>query len=159
MKSKTSPKTLVEEIKKTTEDLLVKLQTEAEVVVLEEKAEEEVTYKINIQTPETGLLIGYHGETLNSIQLLLGVIIYKKIKKWVHIIVDIGNYRKMREESIKEMVNRIVGEVETIHKAVTLPYLSPLERRIVHMMLADHKTVVSESIGEGKDRLLTIRPR
>lgn len=159
MKSKSPQKTLVEEIKKTTEDLLTKLQTEATVEVVEEEAEGETNYKVSIQTPETGLLIGYHGETLNSLQLLLGVIIYKKIKKWVHIIVDIGNYRKMREESIKEMVNRIVGEVETTRQPVTLPYLSPLERRIVHMMLADHKTVVSESEGEGKDRLLTIRPR
>ena len=158
-KNKTSKNKIVEEIKKTTEDLLTKLQTEAEVVVIEEETEGEINYKVSIQTPETGLLIGYHGETLNSLQLLLGVIIYKKIKKWVHIIVDIGNYRKMREESIKEMVNRIVGEVQTTHQPVTLPYLSPLERRIVHMMLTDHKTVVSESTGEGKDRLLTIRPR
>lgn len=165
MKSKTTKNNIVEEIKKTTEELLAKLQTEATVEVIEEEApacagrEGEINYKVNVQTPETGLLIGYHGETLNSLQLLLGVIIYKKINKWVHIIVDIGNYRKMREESIKEMVNRIVGEVEVSQKPVTLPYLSPLERRIVHMMLTDHKTVASESTGEGKDRLLSIRPR
>jgi len=159
MKSKEPQNTIVEEIKKTTEELLTKLQTKTTVEVIEEEAEGEINYKVNIQTLETGLLIGYHGETLNSLQLLLGVIIYKKIKKWVHIIVDIGNYRKMREESIKEMVNRIVGEVEVSQKPVTLPYLSPLERRIVHMMLTDHKTVASESTGEGKDRLLSIRPR
>lgn len=165
MKNKAVKTNITEEIKKTTEDLLSRLQTEATVEMVEEVApacagrEGETNYKVSIQTPETGLLIGYHGETLNSLQLLLGVIIYKKIKKWVHIIVDVGNYRKMREESIKEMVNRIVSEVQTSQKPVTLPYLSPLERRIVHMMLADHKTVVSESIGEGKDRLLTIRPR
>ncbi len=159
MKNKITKNTIVEEIKKTTEELLAKLLTEATVEVIEEVAEGETNYKVGIQTQETGLLIGYHGETLNSLQLLLGVIIYKKIQKWVHIIVDVGNYRKMREESIKEMVNRIISEVETSQKPVTLPYLSPLERRIVHMMLTDHKTVSSESTGEGKDRLLSIKPR
>ena len=159
MKSKPIKITIVEEIKKTTEELLAKLLTEATVEVVEETVEEESNYKVSIQTQETGLLIGFHGETLNSLQLLLGVIIYKKIQKWVHIIVDVGNYRKMREESIKEMVNRIVSEVETSQKPVTLPYLSPLERRIVHMMLTDHKTVASESTVEGKERLLSIRPR
>lgn len=146
-------------IQKTTQDILAKLKIESVVEVKEEEADGEKNYKVNIQTQETGLLIGYHGDTLNGLQLLLGVILYKKLKTWVHIIVDIGNYRQMREESIKEMVGRIVTEVETTQKMTILPYLSPLERRIVHMMLTDHKTVVSESMGEGKDRRLTIKPR
>lgn len=159
MKSKQSKNNVGAEIKKTTEELLTQLKVEGTVEITEEKKEEEVNFKVNIQTQETGLLIGYHGETLNGFQLLLGVILYKKIKKWVHIIVDVGNYRQMREESIKEMVNRIVAEVETTNQPVILPYLSPLERRIVHVMLTDHEKVASESIGEGKDRRLTIRPK
>lgn len=147
------------EIKKTTEELLEKLKVEATVDVSEGEKEGETNYKVNIGTQETGLLIGYHGETLNSLQLLLGVILYKKVGKWIHIVVDVGNYRQMREESIKEMVDRIVGEVESTKQPVTLPYLSPLERRIVHMMLTDSKTVISESEGSGRDRRLTIKPR
>lgn len=165
MKSKTDKSNTVEDIKKTTEDILEKLKIIATVEVSEEKThtdtstEEETSYKVNIQTTETGLIIGYHGETLNGLQLLLGVIIYKNLGKWVHIVVDVGNYRKMREESIKEMVNRIVAEVESTKQPVVLPYLSPLERRIVHVMLSGHKTIVSESAGEGRNRLLTIKPR
>lgn len=159
MKSKQPKNNTGAEIKKTTEELLTQLKVEGTVEVTEEKKEEEVNFKVNIQTQETGLLIGYHGETLNGFQLLLGVILYKKTKKWVHVIVDVGNYRQMREESIKEMVNRIVVEVETTSQPVTLPYLSPLERRIVHVMLTDHAKVASESTGEGKDRRLTVRPK
>lgn len=159
MKKKTQENNISEEVKKITEELLSNLKVAGTVEVEEEEVEGEKNYKVNIQTQETGLLIGYHGETLNGLQLVLGVILYKKIKKWAHVIVDVGNYRKMREESIKEMVNRIVGEVEAANQPVTLPYLSPLERRIVHMMLTGHEKVVSESVGEGRDRRLTIRPK
>lgn len=156
---KTKTTNTKEEIKNTTVELLSKLQVENVVEVSEEKVDAEVNYKVNIQTQETGLLIGHHGDTLNGLQLILGVIMYKKLGSWIHVVVDVGNYRQMREESIKEMVNRIVGEVEATSQPVTLPYLSPLERRIVHMMLSGNLKVVSESTGEGKDRLLTIRPK
>lgn len=159
MKKKKQTDNITEQIKKITKDILSKLKSEAVVEVSEDKAGSETNFKVNIQTQETGLLIGHHGETLNSLQLLLGVILYKKLTEWVHVVVDVGNYRKMREESIKEMVGRIVNEVEATNQPITLPYLSPLERRIVHMMLTDHKKVMSESVGEGRDRRLTIRPK
>lgn len=135
-------------------DLLEKLEVKADVTVEEG---EENTYKLVINTEETGLLIGHHGETLNSFQLILGVILFKKRGEWVRTLVDVGDYRKLREESIKEMVNRIVSEVELSGQPVTLPFLTPLERRIVHVMLTGHEKVVSESTGEGRDRRLTIR--
>lgn len=144
------------EIKKLATDLLGKLKVEAKVEVVKE---EDDHYQVNLETEETGLLIGHHGETVNSFQLLLGVILFKKTGEWIHVVVDVGGYRKMREESIKEMVNRIVTEVETSREPVQLPPLTPFERRAVHMMLTDHQTVVSESIGEGRDRRLTIKPK
>ena len=57
------------------------------------------------------------------------------------------------------MVNRIVSEVEQTGRPIELPYLSPLERRLVHMMLTDNERVMSESQGEGKDRRVTIKPK
>lgn len=117
------------------------------------------SFTVNIKTEESGLLIGHHGETINSLQLLIGVILYKKLGKWVRVLVDIGDYRKMREESIKEMVDRIAAEVEQSGRGVELPFLSPLERRIVHMMLSENSKVMSESTGEGRDRRVMIKPR
>lgn len=118
-----------EEIKKTTSQFLEKLRIVASISIIREKAEgdsKEDVYKVNIETEETGLLIGRHGETLNSLQLLLGIIIYQKTKQWARVVLDIGNYRKMREEGIKEMVTRITAEVEASGNPVTLPYLTPL---------------------------------
>jgi len=165
MKKKTENIKYTTEIEKVTSELLSQLLIEATVEVKEqsggeEKGEEENKHFIvNITTSESGLLIGHHGETINSLQLLIGVILFKKLGKWVRVMVDIGDYRKMREESIKEMVNRIITEVEQTGRAVELPYLSPLERRIVHMMCTSNEKTVSESAGEGKDRRVSIKPR
>jgi spoIIIJ-associated protein len=141
-------------------DLFMKLEVQAQIDVISEiETNGEENYKVNIQTEETGLVIGRHGETINSLQLLVGVMLYKKTGSWIRVILNVGDYRQAREESIKQMVERIVGEVETTLTPVALPFLTPYERRIVHMMLTDSKTVVSESIGEGKDRRLMIKPR
>ena len=147
-----------------TESLLHNLQITATVVVIKEgeetvAAESADSYRVTIETAESGLLIGRHGETLNSIQLMLGVMVFKRLGKWARILVDVGNYRKMREESVTAMADRIAAEVEQTGQAVPLPYLSPLERRMVHMHLVAHPTVMSESVGEGRDRRLMIKPR
>ena len=165
MKKKKEKINISEEIAKSFEELLLNLQVEAKVAVNEIKDEgskdesEGGNYIANIETSESGLLIGHHGETINSLQLLIGVILFKKLGKWVRVLVDVGDYRKMREESIKEMVNRIIAEVEQTGRGVELPYLSPLERRIVHMMLSENEKMMSESTGEGKDRRVMIKPR
>lgn len=153
------------EIETTLFELLKKMEVEASIKVTRESEkstavkEKEDHYRVNVETPETGLLIGFHGETINSLQLLLGVILYKKLGKWLRVILDVGNYRDMRDETIKQMVERIVKEVEETGKGVELSYLSPLERRKVHLMLSENKKVVSQSSGEGKYRRLTIKPR
>lgn len=156
-------KTIKDLIKETTEDLLSKLSITSTLEVVEKKAEEGSDlagdFLVNITTEETGLLIGRHGETINSLQLIIGVIIFNKTNKWYRVVLDVGDYRRSREESIKEMVERIALEVTTTGQSVTLPDFTSYERRIVHMLLADNKKVTSESIGEGRDRRLTIKPR
>lgn len=147
------------EISDIVHDLLAHLEVKAEVEVRRETEETGERFFIQIQTEETGLLIGRHGETINSIQLIIGVILFKKFGEWVHTVVDIGNYREAREKSIREMVERIAQEVEATMQPVVMPYLSPFERRIVHMMLSEHPKVMSLSEGEGRDRRITIKPR
>lgn len=150
-------------ITEVTSELLQQLQITATVHVEKEgvAADQEAgeTFRVTIETAESGLLIGRHGETLNSLQLLLGVMLFKKLGSWVHLLVDVGNYRKMREESVTAMADRIAAEVEQTGQPVALPYLSPLERRMVHMRFTSHPTVMSESVGDGRDRRLMIKPR
>lgn len=158
MKKQSEGKIKVEtEIKKTLEEILSQLSVVGNVTV--KQGEEARHYEVTIESDESGLLIGHHGETINSLQLLLGIILYKKSQEWLRLILDVGGYRQAREESIKEMVRRIVTEVETQKQPVSLPYLTPFERRTVHLMLADSQTVVSASEGEGKERRITIKPK
>ncbi len=162
MKKENNKKNFSKEIKEMVVDLLEKLDIGASVVldvILDEEDKDIDHYEVKIETQETGLLIGRRGEILNSLQLLLGVMIYKKLGKWIRIVLDVGDYRKSRENSVKEMAERIVQEVEASGQAVALPYLSPLERRYVHIMLKDHKLVSTESIGDGKERRLVIKPK
>lgn len=151
-----------EEIIKTAlTDLLSHLKVEASIeVVKEDKGDdqEKSSYKASIQTQEAGLLIGRHGETLNSLQLLLGVILYKKTGEWLRVVVDVGGYREAREKDIKEMAGRMASEVETTNQPITLPFLTPLERRIVHLSLSGHQKVTSQSEGVGKNRRVVIKP-
>src|SRR3990170_7943006 len=131
MSAKSKSPNVIKEVEKLTNDLLDKLKIKGEVVV---KKSEDDHISVNIKTEETGLLIGHHGETLNSLQLILGIFLYKKLGKWVRLVLDVGDYRQAREESLREMVGRIIKEVEEAGSPVTLPYLSPFERRLVHMM-------------------------
>lgn len=154
------PKQVITDV---TQELMNQLQISATVHVDQEATapadEATETYRVTIETTESGLLIGRHGETLNSLQLVVGVMLFKRLGSWVHLLVDVGNYRKMREESVTAMADRIVTEVEQTGQPVALPYLSPLERRMVHMRLSEHPTVMSESVGDGRDRRLMIKPR
>lgn len=148
---KTSEKT-IEEI---TKELIKNLKVDATISVT--KVED--NFKVQLDTPDTGLLIGYHGEVINSLQLLLGVIAYRKLGEWVRIMVDVGDYREKREEVIRKMALDKAEEVVVKGESITLPYLSPLERRIVHMAISENQSVTSYSEGEGKERRVIIAPR
>lgn len=138
------------------EDLISHLKIDATLAVTKK---DEDTYRIDLETKDTGLLIGYHGEVINSLQLLIGVFVYRKLGSWLRIIVDVGDYREKREEAIKKMALEKASEASSSRQLVILPYLSPLERRIVHLTLSDNPNVTSYSEGEGKDRRVIIKPR
>ncbi|OGG14494.1 hypothetical protein A2773_05440 [Candidatus Gottesmanbacteria bacterium RIFCSPHIGHO2_01_FULL_39_10] len=138
-----------------TKELIAKMHVDAQVSVI---AQDE-NYKVQIDTPDTGLLIGYHGEVINSLQLILGVLVYRELGEWVRIIVDVGDYRQKREETIKRLALDKAEEAVSTGQPVSLPYLSPLERRIVHLTLSENPRVTSESEGEGKDRHIVIKPQ
>lgn len=115
--------------------------------------------QITLATEETGMLIGYHGETLEGLQLLLSLMVAKKLGEFVRLSIEVGDYKKNREAYLKDMVLQAKDKVLTENTPVSLPHLKSWERRVVHMILADDTEVVSESEGEGRERTLVIRPR
>lgn len=114
---------------------------------------------VELTTEDTGMLIGYHGETLEALQLVLSLCVSKHLGDYQRISVEIGEYKKNRTDYLKQMVEQTKEQVLSEKRAITLPNLKAWERREVHMLLQDDADVVTESTGEGRDRALTIRPR
>lgn len=142
-------------IKDTTNKLLEVLGVQAEFEI----NPEEEGIAIELETQDSGMLIGYHGETLEALQLILSLCIAKKLGRFVRVAIEIGEYRKNRTDYLKRLVEQTKERVLSQKQTVTLPNLKAWERRSVHMMLQDDADVVSESQGEGRDRVLTIRPK
>ncbi len=157
-------------VKETAQKLLDQLKVEGEIEV----EEKEQAFNVEIKTEDTGILIGYHGETLISFQLILALLVYKarlrlssgdedpaskKVGSWLKIVVNVGDWRERREESLRLMAQQAAERVVSTGEAITYPNLSSFERRIMHMALAEHSQVTTESEGEGNERKLIIKPR
>ncbi|OGG04107.1 hypothetical protein A2Z33_03000 [Candidatus Gottesmanbacteria bacterium RBG_16_52_11] len=136
-------------------ELLERLQIPAKVDVV---VDETGAYRVHVETEETGLLIGYHGQTLESYQILLGMIISKAAGTWVKVYVNVGDYREKREEALMYMAQRAAEKALSIQRPVELARLSAGERRIIHLTLSGDERVTTESVGEGANRKLIIRP-
>lgn len=142
-------------IKETIEKILGMLGVSAEISITTSEDIAEVV----LQTEDTGMLIGYHGETLESLQLVISLLVAKSLGKFLRISLEIGDYKKNRSSYLESIVEDAKKRVQDTGEGVSLPNLKPWERRLVHVMLQDDKEVVSESVGQGRDRTLTIKPR
>jgi spoIIIJ-associated protein len=139
-----------------TQDLLKMLGVTAEVSVGEDTEE---IVEIMLQTDDGGMLIGYHGETLDAFQTLLPLLFAKKIGRFIRVSLEVGDYRKNRTEYLINLALNTKEKVLAEGREFILSDLKPWERRIVHTELADDPEVLSESMGEGKERVLVIKKR
>lgn len=143
-------------VKQITEDLLARLEIIGAVNV---DVDEAGAFRVNIATEETGLLIGYHGRTLESLQIILGIIVSKQLEVWSKVYVNVGDYREKREEALMHMAMRAADRAMVIGREVELPHLSASERRVVHLTLSGDERVATESLGEGEHRVLVVKPK
>lgn len=143
-------------VQSVTEDLLSRLEVVGTVVV---DVDETGAYRVNIQTEETGLLIGFHGKTLESLQIILGILVSKKLNAWVKVYVNVGDYREKREEALMLMAQHTAERALSMNRPIELANLSPSERRVIHMTLSGDERVETESIGEGSRRILLVKPK
>lgn len=145
-----------EQVKKITEDLLSNLEIAGSVSV---DVDETGAYRVHIDTEETGLLIGFHGKTLESFQIILSILVSKKLESWVKVYVNVGDYREKREEALMYMAQRAAERALASGRPVELTRLSPSERRVIHLTLSGDDRVATESIGEGEARVLVVKPK
>lgn len=115
--------------------------------------------KVNLETQEGGILIGYHGEILGALQLILSLILYRQTGKWQRLSLDIGGYWQRRQEQLEQMALETAQRVKETGKSEALPFMSARERQIIHEALAESQEATTESIGEGRERRLVIGPK
>jgi spoIIIJ-associated protein len=108
---------------------------------------------------ENGILIGYHGETLEALQLISALTIAKQTGTFYRVSIEIGEYKKNRMEYLQNLVQQTKERVMGQQGEVPLPNLKAWERRYVHTLLADDPDVMTESTGEGRDRTLVVYPK
>ena len=142
-------------VKDTTDELLKLLGIEGSVEINFGNE----TVDIVLDTPDSGVVIGRHGDILESLQLVLSIVISKKLNQFLRISLEVGDYKKNREEWLKNAALDAKDKAINQGREITLPELKAWERRIVHLTLKDDKEVISESVGEGRDRVLIIRPK
>jgi spoIIIJ-associated protein len=139
------------------EEFFSDIGVEAEISVTKAEGEEE-SYIISLTGPDLGALIGYHGETLNALQLILSLIVSHQLDHWVRLTLNAGDWRERRGESLEAMALHAISKVVATGTEVEMPPMSPSDRRIIHLALKDHPEVTSESSGEGNFRRVVIRP-
>jgi spoIIIJ-associated protein len=121
--------------------------------------EDEETIGVTLETEDTGIIIGYHGETLEALQLVLSLLVAKERGEFKRVSLEVGDYKKNRSEWLERLAVDAKERAISENKEVYLSDLKSWERRVVHLLLQDDKEVVSESTGEGKDRVLVIKPK
>jgi len=144
-------------IKELTEKLLRLLLVKGTVEVYEEK--ESRSFIVQIEAENSGYLIGYHGETIDALQLVLSLVVYKQLGSWQKLVVNVGNYWQQREEQLKKLALNVAQKVKFSKEPQPIADLSPRERRTIHLFLMNHPDVYTESEGEGENRRLVVKPK
>lgn len=116
-------------------------------------------YQVTINTSDPAVLIGYHGDTISSLQLLLAQHLHSQSGEWTSITINVNDYRQRREQALQAMADTVVNRVIATNQPEALPPLPANERRIVHVYLTDHPQVTTESQGEGRFRTVVISPK
>ena len=112
--------------------------------------------KIDINGDDSKTLIGYRGEVLNSLQVILNSIANKDAKSKVRIVLNISNYREKREKSLEELADKISKTVYKTGKSITLEPMMAYERKIIHNRLQSSDKVKTYSVGEEPYRKVVI---
>lgn len=141
------------EAKQFIKGVLTSMDMKAEIRVTEEKN----VIKINLTGPNMGILIGYRGETLDSLQYLISLIINKgHDAEYKRVILDTENYRSKREETLKRLAGKVASTVRNTGKVIKLEPMNPYERRIIHSALQDNEFVETYSEGEEPHRRVVV---
>ena len=149
----------IDEIKNIVNDFLLPvLKQVSETVSLEYEFEkEENIIIINIIGDKMGLVIGKHGQTLDSLQYLTNIVVNKNLQKRVKIRLDCEQYRNKRYKTLEALVQNVANNVRKTKRNYELEPMSSYERRIIHSVLQKEKNIETESVGKDKERHVVVK--
>ena len=124
--------------------LLSAMNLVADVNLKETKDNSQVT----IETEDAGSVIGYRGECLSAIQYLANIVEQKRNKNAKRVVVDAGDYKKKREQQLRDLAIKVAGKVEATGRAHKFEPMNAYERRIIHTELQNYSSVETHSEGE-----------
>ena len=119
--------------------------------------EEEQELSLNLEGDDMGILIGKRGQTLDSLQYLVSLIVNKGTEGYLRVKLDTENYRERRKETLENLARGIAYKVRKTRKPVILEPMNPYERRIIHSALQGNKFVETVSEGEEPYRHVVVK--
>ena len=126
-------------------------------VVVDVKYDEEnKNVDIELSGDEMGVLIGKRGQTLDSLQYLVSLVVNKDSEEYIRVKVDTEDYRKRRKETLENLAKNIAYKVKRTKRSVSLEPMNPYERRIIHSALQNDKYVTTHSEGEEPFRRVVV---
>lgn len=117
---------------------------------------EEKELSIDLSGNEMGILIGKRGQTLDSIQYLVSLVVNKDSENYIRVKLDTENYRQRRKETLETLAKNIAYKVKRTKRSVSLEPMNPYERRIIHSSLQNERYIVTRSEGEEPFRHVVI---
>lgn len=133
-------------------DILSKMQLDASV----ETRLVEKTLHVDLQGHDLGVLIGKRGQTLDSLQYLVSLVVNKDRPDYLRVVLDTENYREKRKETLERLANKLAIKAKKLRKDIVLEPMNPYERRIIHSALQNHSSVSTRSEGEEPYRKVII---
>jgi len=114
---------------------------------------------VDVSGPGTEILVESDGEALNAFQYIVRLLVGRKLKGWVHVVVDVRGHKAQRADRLSDLAHRMADQAVDTDRTVILQPMPPHERRVVHVALHDDSRVMTESIYEGERRRVTITPK
>ena len=143
----------IEEARVFLTDVLKAMNILAEIKIIEV----EDVVKIALTGPDMGIMIGYRGETLDSLQYLVSLLINKgKDEKYKRVVLDTENYRAKREDTLRRLALKVASKVKTTGKYLKLEPMNPYERRIIHASLQGDPNIDTYSEGDEPFRRIVV---
>ena len=161
--SHTPDEDIIEYVQNTINDILGFLGVEGSAVLKPppdiEGEEPTESISLNIEGDDLGILIGRRGQTLSCLQYIVRLIVGHQKRSWHPILIDVEGYKERRYEALQVFARQMAEQVNAKKMSFTLEPMPAYERRIIHMALAEHQEVMTESIGQGESRRVVILPK